>query len=264
MGKTIGVISLKGGVGKTFTVVSLGAALAGFGKKVLLVDGNFSAPNLGLHLNILNPEKTVHHVLERSANPSEAVYEMDNFDVLPASVFGNFKISPLKLKDRLGYLKKKYDVIVVDSSPSLNDETLGVMLASDQIIVVTTPDVPTLSNTIKAVKFARQRGTPIVGLVLNKVYNKNFEIPLADVEDVSEVPVMAVIPHDVNVLKSLSEFVPYTFHKPDSEGSEEYKRLAASLIGEKYKPLKLRRFFRRINPKKQDVNRLVFYESLFE
>ena len=59
MGKTIGVISLKGGVGKTTAVVALGSALADFGKKVLLVDGNFSAPNLGLHLDLFDTEKTI-------------------------------------------------------------------------------------------------------------------------------------------------------------------------------------------------------------
>jgi len=69
---------------------------------------------------------------------------------------------------------------------------------------------------------------------------------------------MAVIPHDVSVLKALSEFTPSTVHKPKSEASQEYNRLAASLIGEEYKPVKLKRFFRWINPKKQDINRTIF------
>ena len=55
MAKIIGVLSLKGGVGKTSVVSSLGDALSDFGKKVLLVDANYSAPNLGLHFNIVDP-----------------------------------------------------------------------------------------------------------------------------------------------------------------------------------------------------------------
>ncbi len=264
MGKTIGVISLKGGVGKTSVVSALGSALSSFGKKVLLVDGNLSAPNLGLHLNVINPEVTLHHVLAREAKPSQAIHEFDLFDLIPASIYSRLAISPLKLKDRISYLKKKYDIILLDSSPSLNEETLGVMLASDEILVVTTPDYPTLSNTLKAVRFAKQRGTPIIGLILNKVYNKNFELSLDDIEKTAEVPVMAVIPYDLNVLKALSEFTPSTAYKPKSKASEEYKQLAAMLIGEKYKPTKLKKMFKWVNPKKQDINRTLFYESVFK
>ena len=90
-----------------------------------------------------------------------------------------------------------------------------------------------MSVTLKAVNLARQRGAPIIGLVLNKVHNKNFELSIRDMEDTSDVPVMAVIPHDVDVLKSLAEFIPSTRHKPNSDASVEFKKLAATLIGEK-------------------------------
>ena len=261
----IGIISLKGGVGKTSVTAALGDAIASFGKKVLLVDGNLSAPNLGLHFNVVNPEKSLHHVLDRSVRPSEAVYNLENFDLMPASLFGRLKASsPLKLKDRLGYLKNSYDFILLDSSPALGDETLGVMLASDEILVVTTPDHPTLTNTMKAIKLARQRGIPISGLVLNKVHNKSFEMPLNYIEDFVDVPVMAVIPYDINVLRALSEFTPSTSYKPRSKGSEEYLKLAAALIGMKYKPSSLRKFLMWVNPEKQDINRTIFYEEVFK
>ena len=263
MGKTIGVLSLKGGVGKTSIVTSLGDAIAGFDKKVLLVDGNLSAPNLGLHLNIINPETTLHHVLAREANIIDAVHKLDNFDVIPSSIFYRSVINPLLLKDKIKNLKRKYDVIIIDSSPSLNDETLAVMLASDELLVVTTPDYPTLSTTLKAVKLARQRGAPVSGLILNKVYNKNFELSIDDIEKTAEVPVMAVIPHDIDVLRALSRFTPSTIHKPKSEASVEYKKLGAVLVGEKYKPYRLKDLFR-ISPKRQEINREIFYDRVFE
>ncbi len=261
MGKSIGVVSLKGGVGKTSVVVALGAAIAGFNKKVLLVDGNFSAPNLGLHLNIIDPEVTLHHVLSGDSNIKDAVHKLENFDVIPSSIFGG-KINPLKLKDKIKFLKRKYDIILLDSSPALNEETLGVMLASDGLLTVTTPDHPTLGMTLKAIKLAKQRDTPIEGLILNKVNNKNFELSLNDIEKTSEVPVMAVIPHDINILRSLSEFTPSTLHRPNSKASEEYKKLAATLIGEKYKPFNFKNFFR-ITPKRPEINREIYYESIF-
>ncbi len=264
MTRVIGIVSLKGGVGKTSIVSSLGAAFAGFGKKVLLIDANLSAPNLGMHLNIINPEVGLHQVLARKVKPSDAIYNLGYFDLLPAGLFTENIVDPLKLKDRIKLLKEDYDIVLLDSSPSLNDETLAVLLAADEIFVVTTPDHPTLSTTIKAIKIARRRGVPIQGLILNKVYNKNFELSIKDIEETAEVPVMAVIPHDINILRALSEFTPSTIHKPRSEGSEEFKKLAATLIGEKYRPFRLTEIFRVINPRRQEVNRTIFYERVFQ
>src|SRR4030042_5809770 len=173
MGVAIGIVSLKGGVGKTTAVVSLGSAIAGFGKKVLLVDGNISSPNLGLHLEIVEPEVSLQDVLEKKANPSEAIHKLENFDILPASIFRDYKSNLFSMKEKLKYLKRSYDYILIDSSPSLDNETLGAMIASDEILVVTTPDHPTLSTTMKALKLAKQRGTPISGIILNKVHNRN-------------------------------------------------------------------------------------------
>ncbi len=264
MGKTIGIVSLKGGVGKTTTVASLGAALSEFGKRVLIVDGNLSSPNLGLHLNIVDPEKTLHDVLSRKAHTHEAIYEYEGFDVLPASVFAKERVSPLKLKDRIKGLKRKYDVILIDSSPALNEETLAVILAADEIFVVTTPDHATLSTTIKAVKLAKQRGTPINGIIINKAYDKDFEISLESVEETLEMPVLAVIPYDKHVVKSLSAMEPFVRHKPNSDSSVEMKKLAATLAGEKYEQTRLKDFLRKVRPKKQEINRQIFYERVFK
>ena len=266
MGKSIGVISLKGGVGKTSVVCSLGHALSEQGKKVLLVDGNFSAPNLGIHLNVVKPENTLHDILRDKAVSSETIVELEDFDLLPADLFNKYKFNPLKLKDKLKYLKKKYDIVLIDSSPSLNEETLAVMNASDELLVITTPDRPTLGTTIKAVKLAKQKGTQIDGMVVNKVYNKKFESSLEDAERTTNTPIMAVIPHDINIPKSLSRFRQVTKDRPKSEASQEFNKLALTLIGEKYdsfKPFRLRDLLRKIAPKKQDINRTIFYERIF-
>lgn len=264
MGKIIGVISLKGGVGKTSSVVSLGESLAKLGKKVLLIDANFSAPNLGLHLNIINPAKTLHHVMERTAELEEAIHPLESFDVLPAAMFGKFKFDPLNLKNRLSKLRNKYDVILLDTSPALNYETLAAMMASDELFAVTTPDYVTLGTTIKAVKLAKQRGSPLKGLILNKVHGKDFELSLDDIEEASGLPVFAVIPHDVNMMKAQSEFVPYPRHSPKAEGVKEYQKLACVLAGEKQEKESGWRRFLKLNPKKESINRELFYRRAFD
>ncbi|MEK6933507.1 MAG: AAA family ATPase [Nanoarchaeota archaeon] len=74
MGKVIGIVAIKGGVGKTTIAASLATDLANnCNKKILLIDANYSAPNLGLHMDILLPEKTIHDVLEGKIKLKNAV-----------------------------------------------------------------------------------------------------------------------------------------------------------------------------------------------
>jgi len=160
-GKIIGIISLKGGVGKTTTVANLGAALAKeFNKKVLVIDANFSAPNLALHLGLVNPETTIHDVLLDKADIAQSIYEHEEgFHLIPAAYMSR-KINPFKLKQKISCLKEYYDFILIDSSPNLNEEMLATMIASDGLFVVTSPDYPTLTTTLRAVKLAKRKRTP--------------------------------------------------------------------------------------------------------
>ncbi len=267
MGKVIGVISIKGGVGKTTTAVNLGAILANeFNKKVLIVDANFSAPNLGLHLGIVDPEFTLHDVLNKNVPITKAIKKYEQFDVLPGALLGR-KINPFELKRKLNDIKKDYDVIILDSSPTLNEEIIATMVASDQLIAVTSPDFPTLSCTMHAVKVAKRKKTPIAGLILNKVRNKKFELSLEEIEEATDVPVLAVLPEDIKILESVAYTIPASQHSPLGKAVIEYKKLAAALIGENYKDprviAKIKRLFSK-NVGKEEVNRTLLKEKLKE
>ena len=261
--KKIGIISIKGGVGKTSTVSSLGASLANdFGKRVLLVDANFSAPNLGIHLGIVNPECTIHHVLNNKAHIRKAIYDSgQGFHVLPGSIFYQ-KINPFKLREKLKDVEQNYDIILIDSSPTLNEEILATMLASDELIVVTTPDLATLSTTLRAIRLAKQRKTPINGLILNRVYNKDFELSIEDIEETSGCDILAVIPHDISIPESQSKYTPLTIGRSNS-ASREYRKLAGILAGDEYKESILKRIMSRFRNSfpKQEVNRVIFKEN---
>ena len=239
-GKIIGVISLKGGVGKTSSVANLGAILASeFNKKVLVVDANFSAPNLALHLGLVNPKVTIHDVLLDKAKVYEAIHQHPaGFHFIPADYLHK-KINPYTLKKKISCLKDYYDFIFIDSSPNLNEEMLATMLASDELLVVTNPDYPTLSTTLKAIRVAKQKRTPITGLILNKVRHKKFELSMRDIEDAAQVPVLGILPEDARVPESIAYTNPVSLYKPYSDSAIEFKKLAAYLIGEKYNPPRL-------------------------
>ncbi|NQU78474.1 AAA family ATPase [Candidatus Woesearchaeota archaeon] len=238
-GKTIGVISIKGGVGKTTLVSNLGAALANkFKKKVLLVDGNVTAPNLGLHLGVVDAKHSLHDVLYDNTNISQAIQKTEHgFDLLTSSLAPTKEqkksINPYKLHNRLSQVKELYDFIVIDSSPNLNDEMLSTMIASDELLVVTGPDYPTLSCTMQAVKTAKEKKTPIAGLVLNKVRNKKFELSVNDIENATGVPVLSVIRDNVKVLEALSSTKPAVLYSARNKASLAYIELAGKITGEK-------------------------------
>jgi septum site-determining protein MinD len=239
-GKVIGVISIKGGVGKTTVVSNLGAVLARqFGKRVLLVDGNISAPNLGLHLGILKSKYGLQDVLYSGVPIWNAVHKSEHgFDVITSSLAPKknqrTRLNPYKLHNRVSQLKKDYDYILIDSSPNLNEEMLSTMIASDELLVVTSPDYPTLSCTMHAIKVAKERKTPISGLVLNKVRGKSFELSVQDIESATGVSVLSVLRDDLKVLESLSKTAPASAISPAGDIGVAYSTLASKLTDEEY------------------------------
>lgn len=234
MAKTIGLISIKGGVGKTTISASLASNLANqHGAKVLLVDANYSAPNLGIHMNILSPEKTIHDVL-KEGNIRQAIHHKYGVDVVPGNFLFNHRINPLALKTRLARVKKDYDFIILDASPSLNDEVLSTILASDALFVVTTGDYPTLSCSMKAAKLARQRGKPIAGAILNKARSE-YQVSLHEIQSSTGIPVVSRIKEDDIVHLALHARVPAPMFARDSHFTKEIEKLSLALTGKKEK-----------------------------
>ena len=263
MGVTIGLIGIKGGVGKTTIAASLASDLVNsFGKKVLLVDANYSAPNLGLHMDIVRPEKTIHEVIADKARIKGAIHSRFGVDVIPGSYVFNYKYNPLKLKDKLRVIKKEYDFVIIDSSPSLNEEILSTMLASDHLFVVSTSDYPTLSCSLKAIKLARQRGRPIEGIILNKLRAQRYEWSSKDIERWTEVPVVARIHDDKANLGALFTRIPTSIYDKKSKFAKEINRLSRALTNNEEKVSLFSKIFSRF--KGERVNRRILREDFYK
>jgi len=262
MGKSIGLISIKGGVGKTTLSASLAVDLANrFGKKVLLVDGNYSAPNLGLHMDVVKPKKTIHDVLAGKAKLKDAIHNVHGVDVIPGSLSpGNVNV--MKLRDKLRHAKSKYDFTIIDSSPALNEEILSAMLASDSLMVVSTPDYPTLSCSLHAAKLAKQRGRPIAGIIVNKIRNPKYELTVNDIEEAVGIPVVANLPDDKNHVRALFLRTPLPLHSPGSKFSREIRKLSAALTNQPEKLSFMRRMFGG-GLKREQVNRQLLREHFY-
>jgi len=266
--RTLGIISIKGGVGKTTTASNIAASLASdFKKKVLLVDANFSAPNLGFHLGEVNPSNTIHDVLTDKINITKSVKKHDaGFDYIVGSLMKSH-LYPFKLKKKLMKIRDNYDFIILDSSPTINNEILATIFASDSLFCITTPDFPTLSCTMHAVKLAKNKNTAIAGLILTKTRGKMFELGVEDIESSTNTPVMAVIPDDIKVVEALSKTMPCTMAFPRADASIEYKKLAAAMIGADYKDPRLGKRIKGVfnrGVRKDDVNRMLLTKGFFE
>src|SRR3989344_1384045 len=267
MTKTIGIIAIKGGVGKTTISASLAADLANhYKKKVLLVDANFSAPNLGLHMDIVQPKKTIHDVLSKKARIQSALHSKFGVDVIPGSYIHDRPLNYLNLKYKLKKIKKKYDFVIIDSSPSLNEEILATMLASDSLFVVTTPDYPTLSCSLKAARLAKQRGKNISGIIINKIRDPYFELSLREIETAAEIPVVAKLPDSKILIRSLFTRIPASIYNKRDKFSKEISRLNAALTNTSDKS-----FFKKLLPfnfRKEEINRELlkhtFYKPVFK
>jgi len=237
MAKVISVISGKGGVGKTTTVSNLGAALVKRGKNVIVIDGNVTTPNLSLHLGIPFYPITLHDVLKRKTPVEAAIYEHSTgMKVVPASLSAeavkDTKIE--KLEGALLNLLGRADVIIVDSAAGLGKEALTAMRLADELIIVTNPDLPSVTDALKTIKLAEECGTKVLGIVLNRVKGKKHEMSLSEIKSMLSAPILTIVPEDSSVPKSIKRKKPVVHHKPKSRASIAFKKLAAKILGEPF------------------------------
>ncbi len=267
MGEVIGFVSLKGGVGKTTLAAAIASELANqHRKKVLLVDANYSAPNLGLHMDIIAPAVSVHDVLN-GKRLSSAVHEKFGVDVVPGNFLFSRQFSPMKLRSKLSRARNVYDYIILDASPSLSDEVFSSLLASDRLFIVTTPDYPSLSCCMKTARIAKQRGKEISGIIVNRVIDRKFQVGLEEIQESTGIPVIAMIGEDKNVHRALIERMPVNLTRRNSSFSREIKKIGNTLAGKKERRSVLREVFFK-NYSKDEVNRELlrqsFYQSIFK
>lgn len=235
--KIIGIVSGKGGVGKTTLTANIGLALVKeFRKKVLVVDGNVTSANLGLHLGFLYPPTTLHDVLDDRVAPAQSVYIQESgLHVIPSSLSIKRKAYYEKLRDKLYHLVDNYDVILVDGAAGVGAEVKAAMHACDELLIVTTPEVPSIAGAIKVIETAKELQIPIKGIVVNEYKRQKFETSVNEIETTCGVPVLAVIPDEVGIPASIAHRVPIVQYLPKSESSQVFFKLAAQLVNEKYK-----------------------------
>jgi|GEM_PF-1505280 len=233
--RVVGVVSGKGGVGKTTFSANLGIALNAFDKKTLIVDCNVTTPHLSYYMGVKNFSSTINNIFAGELDARFAPLDQNGVMFIPASErFEDLKRVNMKtLKNIIQQIvnTKKFDFIILDSAPGLGREAMGTLQACNEIIFITTPTAPNVMDIARCDEVARMLGHRKFYLVLNMVRGKAYELWPEKAEELFDMPVIGWIPFDENVMDSTAEGVPIMWYKPESRSCDHFMFIAARLAG---------------------------------
>lgn len=251
MTHVIAVANQKGGVAKTTTVASLGAALAEAGEKVLLVDLD---PQACLTFSLgLDPETLVmslHDVLLGRVGAGLAVMPTDDgMDLLPATIdlagteaqlltkTGREHTLRLALREVVG----NYSFVLMDCSPSLGVLTLNALTAADSVLIplqcetLSHRGVGQLLDTVADVQRLTNQNLRVLG-VLPTLYDartNHSRAVLADIGERYHLPVLQPpIPKSIRFAEAPSQGRSILATAGSAPGAQSYRALAESLINQ--------------------------------
>jgi chromosome partitioning protein len=247
--RIIAVANQKGGVAKTTTVASLGAALAEMGHKVLLVDLDAqSCLTFSLGLDPESIELSVHDVLLGRVGAGMAIQQTaDGVDLLPSTIElagteAQLLTKPGReyaLRTALEEVSAAYDVILLDCSPSLGVLTLNALTAADELIIplqcemLSHRGVGQLLDTVHDVQRILNRRLKVLG-VLPTMYDgrtNHSRAVLADVADRYGLPVLEpAIPKSVRFAEAPAAGRSVLVTARRTRGAEAYRALAREMF----------------------------------
>jgi len=238
LARIIAIASGKGGVGKTTVALNLGTVLAHhFKRSITLIDCNVTTSHLGMYLGMYYSPVTLNKVLRGEVSIREAIYDyFGGMKVVPASLsLSDLEgVDVTKLREKIDLIADENEIILLDSAPGLGREAIAALKAADEVLFVTTPYVPSVMDIVRTMEVVNEIGIRPLGIVLNMVEKEKYEMTPQEVEQLTRVPVIASIPYDKNINKSLVEKLPIIVQNQNSRASKAFISLGAALVGYPY------------------------------
>lgn len=238
MSKTIGIFSAKGGVGKTTTAINLASALNSFGREIIVIDTDITSPNLGIYLGHLKVPKSLNYILKNNEDINRAVHtHHTGINIIQGSINPNHTkdINYKKINEKITTLKDKYEIIIIDSAPGSTEEALTDLDFIEEILIVTTPELASVTDALRTVTISKRINKKILGIVLTRTNSHEHEMSKENIEAMLGIPVLSSIPEDKNIPLSAKASAPIVHTNPESKASIAYKELAAKIIESNYK-----------------------------
>lgn len=251
MGTIFAIANQKGGVGKTTTAINLGAALAEQGQRTLLVDLDPQAnatSGLGVDKGQVGP--SAYEAMIGQSDLSAAIHATasERLDLVPSAIrLAGAEIEMVGLmarEQRLGRVlepaRERYDVVLVDCSPSLGLLTVNALTAADGILIpiqceyLALEALGQLTNTINLIRDNLNPRLQIAGIVMT-MFDGRTNLSQQVVEQVrSHFPdaiFETIIPRSVRLSEAPSYGKSILAYDPTSRGAVAYRQLATELIG---------------------------------
>jgi len=249
--KIMAMCNQKGGVGKTTSTINLGAALAEYGRKVLLVDFDpQGALAVGLGIQPHELDQTVYNaIMERSVSATDVLMKtrVDGVDLLPSNI--DLSAAEVQLVAEVGRehtllrvlrpVMNDYDYVLVDCQPSLGLLTVNALTAADGVIIplecefFSLRGVALLIDTIEKVQERLNPKLDIVGILATMYDPRTLhskEVMARVVEAFGETVFDTVINRTVRFPETTVAGEPITTWAPKSAGAAAYRQLAREVI----------------------------------
>lgn len=173
------ISSGKGGVGKTFVSVNIGAYLAHQGKKVLIVDCDLGLANVDVMLGI-NPRFTLKEVVFGDTDIHDvAIQTKQGFDFVPASSGAAEMVQLMyedieRIKEALGKLAQQYDLVLLDTGAGISESVLQFNLFANKNIIILNRELTSLTDAYATIKVIYQTfGRDSFNIIVNTARNED-------------------------------------------------------------------------------------------